>query len=40
MCEEELCQSLSIDSVSESLVLADLHNADQLKAYAIDFINS
>lgn len=40
MCEEELCQSLSVDSVSESLVLADLHNADQLKAYAIDFINS
>lgn len=40
MCEEELCQSLSVDSVSESLVLADLHNADQLKAYSIDFINS
>lgn len=40
MCEEELCQNLSVDSVAEALVLADLHNAEQLKAYAIDYVNS
>ncbi|XP_054721492.1 protein roadkill-like [Uloborus diversus] len=40
MCEEELCQNLSVDTVAEALILADLHNADQLKGYCIDFINS
>ncbi|KAG8184549.1 hypothetical protein JTE90_012638 [Oedothorax gibbosus] len=40
LCEEELCQNLSVESAAESLVLADLHNAEQLKTYTIDFINS
>lgn len=39
MCEEALCSSLSVESVSSILVLADLHNAEQLKSHAVDFIN-
>jgi len=39
MCEEALCSSLTVDNVSEVLVLADLHSAEQLKAHAIDYIN-
>ena len=39
MCEEALCSSLTVDNVSEVLVLADLHSAEQLKTHAIDFIN-
>ena len=39
MCEEALCSNLSVDNVSEVLVLADLHSAEQLKTHAIDFIN-
>ncbi|ELU11118.1 hypothetical protein CAPTEDRAFT_161127 [Capitella teleta] len=40
MCEEALCSNLTIENVSEVLVLADLHSAEQLKTHAIDFINS
>ncbi|GFO00379.1 speckle-type poz protein [Plakobranchus ocellatus] len=40
MCEEALCSSLTIESVCDILVLADLHSAEQLKTHAIDFINS
>ncbi|GIY42884.1 protein roadkill [Caerostris darwini] len=40
LCEEELCQNLSIETVAEALILADLHNADQLKGHALDFVNS
>lgn len=40
MCEEALCTNLSIDNAAETLILADLHSADQLKAQAIDFINT
>lgn len=40
MCEEALCTNLSIDNAAEILILADLHSADQLKAQAIDFINT
>jgi len=40
MCEEALCNSLTVENVSEILILADLHSADQLKATAIDFINT
>ena len=40
MCEEALCNSLTVENVSEVLILADLHSADQLKAQAIDFINT
>lgn len=38
-CEESLCTNLAVDNVAEILILADLHNADQLKEMAIDFIN-
>lgn len=40
MCEEALCSNLSIENAAEILILADLHSADQLKAQAIDFINT
>eukprot|EP00731_Ephydatia_muelleri_P032783 Em0024g327a len=39
MCEEALCANLNIENVSDTLVLADLHSATQLKAMYIDFIN-
>ncbi|XP_060797722.1 speckle-type POZ protein-like B [Neoarius graeffei] len=39
MCEEALCNSLSVENVADILILADLHSAEQLKAQAIDFIN-
>jgi hypothetical protein len=37
MCEEALCNGLTIDNVSEVLILADLHSADQLKAQVTDW---
>ncbi|CAM9847680.1 speckle-type POZ protein-like [Petromyzon marinus] len=40
MCEEALCLNLSVDNVADTLILADLHSAEQLKAQAIEFINS
>ncbi|XP_059478653.1 speckle-type POZ protein B isoform X2 [Neocloeon triangulifer] len=40
MCEEALCTNLSIENVADTLILADLHSADQLKAQAIEFINT
>ncbi|KAG1682116.1 Protein roadkill [Nymphon striatum] len=40
MCEEALCSNMTIDTAAEVLMLADLHSADQLKAQAIDFINT
>ncbi|XP_053453548.1 speckle-type POZ protein-like isoform X3 [Nycticebus coucang] len=39
MCEEALCSNLSVENVADTLVLADLHSAEQLKAQTIDFIN-
>ena len=39
MCEESLASSLNVDNVCDVLVLADLHNALQLKSVAIDFTN-
>ena len=39
MCEEALCTNLTIENVSEVLVLGDLHSAHQLRAHAIDFVN-
>ncbi|XP_036337466.1 protein roadkill-like [Rhagoletis pomonella] len=38
ICEEAICRKLSVDNAVETLVLADLHSAHQLKAQAIDFI--
>ncbi|KAL5510507.1 hypothetical protein EMCRGX_G006065 [Ephydatia muelleri] len=40
MCEEALCANLNIENVSDTLVLADLHSATQLKAMCIDFISN
>jgi speckle-type POZ protein len=40
MCEEALCSNLSVDTAAEVLILADMHSAQQLKAHAIDFINT
>ena len=39
-CEEALCNNLDVDNVCDTLILADLHSAWQLKAQSIDFINS
>ncbi|XP_064553834.1 protein roadkill-like [Drosophila montana] len=38
MCEKSLVATLSIENAAETLVLADLYNANQLKARTIDFI--
>jgi len=38
VCEDTLCSSLSVDSCLECLVLADLHNAEELKNAAVKFI--
>lgn len=40
MCEEALCVNLSVETAAETLILADLHSADQLKAQTIEFINT
>lgn len=40
MCEEALCSSLAVESAADVLILADMHSAQQLKAHAIDFINT
>ena len=39
MCEETLAYNLSVDTVCNVLILADLHNAQNLKSIAIDFTN-
>uniref|UniRef100_A0A2K6PNJ3 MATH domain-containing protein n=1 Tax=Rhinopithecus roxellana TaxID=61622 RepID=A0A2K6PNJ3_RHIRO len=39
MCEEALSSNLSIENVADTLVLADLHLAEQLKEQIIDMIN-
>ncbi|VDD86892.1 unnamed protein product [Enterobius vermicularis] len=39
MCEQALCLSLTNDNACETLILADLHSAEQLKQQAIDYIN-
>jgi len=38
ICEEVLCDSLTVDTCLECLVLADLHNAEQLKDAAVKFV--
>uniref|UniRef100_UPI00358DE3EC speckle-type POZ protein isoform X2 n=2 Tax=Myxine glutinosa TaxID=7769 RepID=UPI00358DE3EC len=40
MCEEALCVNLSVENAADTLILADLHSAEQLRAHSIDFINS
>jgi speckle-type POZ protein len=39
-CEEALCLTIDRDNVADTLILADLHSATQLRQQAIDFINS
>ncbi|XP_055329549.1 speckle-type POZ protein-like isoform X2 [Paramacrobiotus metropolitanus] len=38
-CEEALWNNLSVENVTDTLILADMHSAEQLKAAAIEFIN-
>lgn len=40
LCEEALSNNLDAENVTDTLVLADLHSANQLKIQAIDFINT
>ncbi|KAH9364039.1 hypothetical protein HPB48_000112 [Haemaphysalis longicornis] len=40
MCEDVLCKKLSVGTAAEMLVLADMHNADQLKANTLRFIRA
>lgn len=39
-CEETLCTTIDKDNVADTLILADLHSATQLRQQAIDFINT
>lgn len=39
-CEEALCTSIDRENVADTLILADLHSAAQLRQQAIDFINA
>ncbi|XP_060249297.1 speckle-type POZ protein-like [Meriones unguiculatus] len=38
MCEDALCRDLSVENAAHTLILADLHSAEQLKMQALDFI--
>ncbi|CAF1012960.1 unnamed protein product [Didymodactylos carnosus] len=38
-CEETLCSLCDKDNAADTLILADLHSAQQLKQQAIDYIN-
>ncbi|XP_065356398.1 protein roadkill-like [Calliphora vicina] len=40
MCEEKLCNRLTIDTVAETLILADLYRAKELKEHTIHFMNT
>ncbi|KAH9364053.1 hypothetical protein HPB48_016391 [Haemaphysalis longicornis] len=40
MCEDVLCSKLSVGTAAEMLALADMHNADQLKINALEFIKA
>lgn len=39
-CEEMLCTTIDRENVADTLILADLHSATQLRQQAIDFINT
>jgi speckle-type POZ protein len=39
-CEETLCTTIDRDNVADTLILADLHSATQLRQQAIEFINA
>lgn len=40
MCEGALYSELSVETAAETFAIADVYNCDQLKAHAIDFINT
>ena len=40
MCEQALCQNLTAENACETLILADLHTAEQLKTQSVEFINA
>lgn len=37
-CEEVLASRINIENACETLILADMYNADQLKTHAMEFI--
>jgi speckle-type POZ protein len=39
-CEKSLCTSLTTENACDTLILADLHSAEQLKVHAIQYINN
>ncbi|XP_034356841.1 TD and POZ domain-containing protein 1-like [Arvicanthis niloticus] len=39
MCEDALYRNLSVENAANTLILADLHSIEQLKAQALDFIS-
>lgn len=39
-CEETLCATIDRENVVDTLILADLHSAHQLRQQAIEFINA
>jgi len=39
MCEESLCSDLNAENAPDTLILADMHSAEQLKQITIDYIN-
>ncbi|XP_035294812.1 speckle-type POZ protein-like [Cricetulus griseus] len=40
MCGDVLCRDLSVENAAHTLILADLHSAEQLKTKALDFITA
>ena len=40
MCEEALASNLTVENVASILIIADMHNATQLKKIALHFCNS
>ena len=39
MCQDTLCANLTVENAANILMLADMHNAEELKTAAIDFLN-
>ncbi|KAJ4796720.1 BTB/POZ and MATH domain-containing protein 2 [Rhynchospora pubera] len=39
LCEDKLCDSLSLDTVASNLALAQRHNSPRLKNYCLEFIS-
>ena len=40
LCDKYIGSQLSVESISDVLIIADTHLAEKLKAKAIDFIKS